>query len=494
MLNKIIIVVAAIVCVFFLINTAGNLQLSTTAAIVIFFVALAISFIRGVEALYIIVFAMLFSPEILMTTATGRTGAGGIGAVYVRLEDILLVAVGCGWLLRTAYDRRHFGIARTGVNTSIGVYIAVCVVATMLGVIGGTVNLQSGFIENLKFFEYFFLFFMILAHVRSKKIITNMIIAMIVAFFLVIIYGYTQIELSGMSRVNAPFDSEPNTFGGYIVLLMCVIFGIVLADQRIRIRVPLTLLLLFAIPPFIFTLSRASYMAFIAGGLAFMIVSKQRIIVGAIIIGLVAVSMIGIHMLPEKVEKRIMNTFKAGTEYHYQIAGIDLDSSASARIKSYLSAIKTWEKAPFFGYGVTGSHFIDSQYFRLLAQTGLIGLSAFLFMILMLMKEIWKVHGQCKDDLLKGAALGFFCGIIAVLVHAVSANSFIIIRIAEPFWLLAGLILLIPKLSDEGPGFAVASGTPALRSPGEEGPELGQPAPDGESVPETTAPVTRPPL
>jgi len=60
------------------------------------------------------------------------------------------------------------------------------------------------------------------------------------------------------------------------------------------------------------------------------------------------------------------------------------------------------------------------------------------------------VQKHCKDNFLKGATLGFFCGIIAILAHAVSANSFIIIRIAEPFWLLAGLILLIPKLTDAG--------------------------------------------
>lgn len=448
MRNKIIIAAAALIGISLIIRGAGNFQLSTLAGIVIFFAVLGVSFVRGVDALYIIIFAMLFSPEIGTPLTTGRTSGGeGVGVITLRLEDILLIAVGCGWLLRTAYQKRQFGIFRTAVNPAIGLYIAVCIIATMLGVVGGTVRLEAGIVHNLKFFEYFFLFFMILAHVREKVIINRMLIVLLFVFFLALIYGYFQIELTGGKRVSAPFENEPNTFGGYIVLLMCVAFGIVLEDKRARVGVPLIGLLLFALPPLLFTLSRASYMAFIAACLTFLVVSSHRIIVGAVIVGVTAVMLIGVPMLPAKVQQRITGTFQAEPEYHVQIAGVDLDSSASARIVSYQAAIKLWEKSPLLGHGVTGTHFIDGQYFRLLAETGIAGLAAFLFVLWRLLREAWKIYRECEDGFLKGAVLGFFCGTIAVMAHALSANSFIIIRIAEPLWLMAGLILLIPKLS-----------------------------------------------
>ncbi|MBU4212183.1 MAG: O-antigen ligase family protein, partial [Verrucomicrobia bacterium] len=392
-IGKILVAITAVLGIYFLSRTVGQVQPSTLAGIFIFFTALVISFVRGTDALYIIIFAMLFSPEIGTSMETGRTTGEGAGALSLRLEDILLIAVGCGWLLRTAYQKRHYGIMRTPVNPAIGCYIAASVIATMLGVIGGTVRLEAGIIHNLKFFEYFFLFFMILAHVREKKIVTNMFIAMLLVFFLALIYGYLQIELTGTQRVSAPFDpNEPNTFGGYIVLLMCVAFGIVLEDKRIRVCVPLIGLLLFAMPPLLFTLSRAAYMAFIAGWLAFLMVSKQRIIVGAIAIGLVAVLIIGVPMLPARVQHRITGTFRAEPEYHVKIAGIDLDASASARIASYQQAIRVWQKSPLFGHGVTGTHFIDGQYFRLLAETGIVGLAAFLFILWRVLREVWKIY------------------------------------------------------------------------------------------------------
>lgn len=465
MRNKILVVIAALLSVYFVSRAVGQVQPSVLAGIIVFFVALGISFVRGTDALYIIIFAMLFSPEIGIAVSSGRTSGEGAGALSLRLEDILLVAVGCGWLLRTTHQKLQFGIMRSAVNPAIGFYVAVCVIATMLGVVGGTVRLEAGIVHNLKFFEYFFLFFMILAHVRKKEIISKMLIALLLVFFLALIYGYTQIELTGTKRVSAPFDiDEPNTFGGYIVLLMCVVLGIVLTDSRFRVRAPLMLLFLFALPPLLFTLSRASYLAFIAGGLAFLAVSQQRLIVGAIMIGLVAGLLIGVPLLPAKVQHRIAGTFRTETEFHVKIAGIDLDSSASARIVSYQEAIQIWEKSPFLGHGVTGTHFIDSQYFRLLAETGIIGLAAFLFMLWRLLHEIWKVHRQCENNnFLRGAALGLFCGIIAVMAHAISANSFIIIRIAEPLWLLAGLILLIPKLDAAAETTAPAPGEQLLR-------------------------------
>ena len=40
-------------------------------------------------------------------------------------------------------------------------------------------------------------------------------------------------------------------------------------------------------------------------------------------------------------------------------------------------------------------------------------------------------------------------GMVAMLAHGVGANTFIIIRIMEPFWLCAGLVMILPRLTSE---------------------------------------------
>jgi hypothetical protein len=50
------------------------------------------------------------------------------------------------------------------------------------------------------------------------------------------------------------------------------------------------------------------------------------------------------------------------------------------------------------------------------------------------------------DELYKGLTLGFIAGFIGLTIHAVTANTFIIIRIMEPFWFFTGIIMMLPTL------------------------------------------------
>ncbi len=448
-ISKILVIIFSFLIAFYVAKASLQFGTTTILAAVAFFVALAVSFTRGTDSLYLIAAAILFSPEIGAGIETGRRTGEGAGGIILRMEDILLIAIGLGWLLRTAYYHRKFGIIRTPINGSIGAYMMASLIATLFGVTLGNVRIEAGIIHNLKYFEYFFFYFMILAHVRDKQTIRRLITFSFIVFACATAYGYTQIKMDGIARVCAPFDAEPNTFGAYMVLIMSVAFGIVLCDPRFRVQFWLTALILAAMPPLLFTLSRSSYMAFATAVLTFLIVSKKRILIGTALVGITGVLMLGIPMLPKPVVDRIMYTFQKGSEYHYQIAGVDLDSSTSARIDSYQRALEIWWKSPIIGHGVTGTHFIDGQYVRLLAETGIVGFAAFLIMMWRLLKEVWQIYLQCDDKYLKGAVLGFFCGAIAMLSHALSANTFIIIRIAEPFWLLAGLIVLIPRLREQ---------------------------------------------
>ncbi|MBU2498333.1 MAG: hypothetical protein KKE57_05490, partial [Proteobacteria bacterium] len=49
----------------------------------------------------------------------------------------------------------------------------------------------------------------------------------------------------------------------------------------------------------------------------------------------------------------------------------------------------------------------------------------------------------------KGISSGFLAGFIGVLFHAIGANSFIIVRIMEPFWFIAAMVIMIPEIEKE---------------------------------------------
>jgi hypothetical protein len=53
---------------------------------------------------------------------------------------------------------------------------------------------------------------------------------------------------------------------------------------------------------------------------------------------------------------------------------------------------------------------------------------------------------SASNPYLKGLSIGFFAGFIGLLFHALGANTFIIVRIMEPFWFFTGIIAVLPAL------------------------------------------------
>jgi len=53
------------------------------------------------------------------------------------------------------------------------------------------------------------------------------------------------------------------------------------------------------------------------------------------------------------------------------------------------------------------------------------------------------------EELYKGLVLGFIAGFIGLVFHAVTANTFTMIRIMEPFWFVTGIIMMLPRMKEE---------------------------------------------
>ena len=53
---------------------------------------------------------------------------------------------------------------------------------------------------------------------------------------------------------------------------------------------------------------------------------------------------------------------------------------------------------------------------------------------------------QTKNDFFRGLSLGYLAGFFAMLAHGIGANTFIIVRIMEPFWFLTAMIIMIPAI------------------------------------------------
>ncbi|MFQ5657639.1 MAG: O-antigen ligase family protein, partial [Candidatus Methylomirabilales bacterium] len=343
----------------------------------------------------------------------------------------------------------------TPLNRPIAAYSFAAILATGFGMIAGRVSTLAGSLFALKLIQYFVIYFMVVNNLRERRQFERFLLALLATAAIASLIGIFQIP-SGL-RVSAPFEGsagEPNTFGGYLVLMLAVVAGLFLTGESLSRRYIYASLAVLIFIPLLFTFSRASYLALIPLAGVFLAFSQRRLFIAS----LLACSLVlAPFLLPKAVVDRVLYTFTQPVHPgQAEIGGVRLDTSTSTRLRSWHEVlVADWPKHPVFGYGVTGYKFLDSQYFRVLVETGLVGLLAFLWLQLRLFQRARDVLRTTQDPVFKGVALGFLAGFVGLIVHSIGTNTFIIVRIMEPFWFLTAMVMMIPQLeASPAPGEA----------------------------------------
>ena len=402
-------------------------------------------FIKTEFGLYLVIFSMLLSPEV-------GSGGGAIAEgrqIIIRSEDVLLLVVALSWFAKTAVNKELGLTLKTPLNRPIMLYIAVHAIATLVGYATGTVGGMGGFFYVLKYVEYFVVYYMVVNNLTDRSQAWRLVVAAFLTAVIVSLIGAAQIP-SGQ-RVSAPFEGnegEPNTLGGYLLFMMAIAGGIALETTRIRTRIVCLGLVALMGLPFVYTLSRASFLGVPFVLAAFALLSRRRRLMGGLILVLVVASPVVVVLLPKPVVQRVLYTFEPEVgQPTVKLGRVAFDPSTSARLMSAMQALEGWAKRPILGYGVTGFGFMDAQYFRTLVETGVIGLAVFLWLVWSALRSGVASFRTLANPEERGLALGFVAGLVGLLVHGIGANTLIIVRVMEPFWFFAAVVVALPILA-----------------------------------------------
>jgi len=425
--------------------------LAVAGGVIIF----VLSFVSTQIALYILIFSMLLSPEFIVGGTEGATLGRGI---TLRVDDFLVAVIGFSWLARMAINKELGLFLKTPLNRPIAYYILVCVASTLLGALFGRLDLKTGFLFVLKYFEYVVIYFMVANYFKDRAQLKTFVWAMLLTCLIVSVVSMTQIPEGG--RISAPFEGkvgEPNTYGGYLVFMMSIATGLALMQESFRNRITAFILVILFSIPLLYTQSRSSYLAAIPAVLSFLWLSKRKQWIPPV---LLLVALLLPFMAPKVTKDRVSYTFTQGVGRPdaVTVAGVQLDTSTSARILSWEDAIKDLAQHPVLGFGVTGYRFVDAQYVRVAAETGFLGLLIFLLLLGTILRESYRVFKVSHDPFDKGLAIGFLAGFTGLLFHAIGANTFIIVRIMEPFWFIAAMVMMIPSLEKDRKGGVAEEG------------------------------------
>ena len=439
-----------ILCSFFAAYLAQiTLPIYVLAACIIFLLFVA-TFLNSEAALYILIFSMLLGPEFLIGGGAGGRAVAERGLTF-RLDDFILTIIVFSWFAKTAVNKELGLFLKTPINIPIALYIFIAAIATNWGMLMGRVNFLNGFFFVLKYIEYVFVYFMVVDNLHTQKQARRLIFCTLLVCFLVSLYGISQIPTG--QRVSAPFEGEigePNTFGGYLVFMIAVASGILLhiGEKKNYYKMALLVVLGTAFTAFVFTLSRTSYLAFIAMYLALLIFSKKRGLLIFLLFFIIISASTTPFIIPVSVKERIAFTYSQRRDpRQVQVGRVRLDTSASDRLKSWNRAMNDFGTKPILGFGVTGyRHFMDAQYPKILVETGLVGLATFFYLLHSIFKAAKQNLELTSNPLNKGIIVGFLSGFVGLVFHGFGANTFIIVRIMEPFWLVAGIVVLLPIL------------------------------------------------
>jgi O-antigen ligase len=130
-----------------------------------------------------------------------------------------------------------------------------------------------------------------------------------------------------------------------------------------------------------------------------------------------------------------------------------LDSSAAERVGVFGKALNYIKSYPLFGGGIgAAGGILDSQFARAIIETGLIGLVLFIWLLIGLFRIGIRLFRRGNEGWIKGFSIGFIIVVIGLIAHSFGNVTFYIVRIAEPFWALTGIVayLLVTAEANSG--------------------------------------------
>ena len=418
---------------------------AVTVAAAVSLLVFGATVIRVEYGLYILLVAMLLSPEI----EAGFVGTHNELGLNLRYDDVLIIVIFLGVMLKHAFEGLPLVWRPSPINAGIVAYYSVCLLSSLLALRLSVPawDRDVAFFTLLKMLEFYLIFFMVGMSITSMDEVRRQLKVFFVVSLVVIVYGI--VSIGTQPRVSAPFEAggtEPNTLGGYLMVVMVLAISLSLYAPKMAWRWGLLVIASAASIPFVMTLSRASYASMFVALVALSLMSRRAWPLGLAAFVLIAAPII----FPEAVIHRVQSTFEpSGVAVQVPLVGSEvlIDKSAYERVYVWQKVEHNLGVWPVFGGGVSWDTVLDSQFARVIIETGLVGLMVFLFLLWRLVRTSSETFRWSRDWVAKSLGLAMFVNTIALMVHSFGTISFLIVRIMEPFWFMTALVVVSRQIA-----------------------------------------------
>ena len=363
-------------------------------------------------------------------------------------------------------------LPKTELNKVLGIFIVINALSMIFSANPG-LSSRAFFGKELKFLAIYFMLVEVINNKRRLKIVLITIIASVV---LILADAGTQyfrgvdfIRGYPLNRLAASFLTA-NGFASWLIVIIPLFLGLLMAGKTIGkgLKALLLILILLLIVCLLATYARGAWLGFIIG--IFLMVGyvfkkftlKIKLLCLFAGVGLLVAFSVFPQSLLSKVKACGRINFKLSETVNTRIKSTmkTEEGSTPIRLKLWKEALRITRDYPLLGCGLNnyskvgpkyksfdwGGVYPHNSYLQMSAETGLLGLFAFLWVLFLFFKTGLRYFNQRKDFLV----LGFLSGILAFLVHAFFDTHLYSLQLVVLFWFMLGLTMAVIKLEPKG--------------------------------------------
>lgn len=370
-------------------------------------------------------------------------------------DELLFIAIVIIWITRIGIQKLN----PHGTCLLVPFLIYLCIFV-FLYLINSPERSQA--IEGVRVYLEYVLWFFVGANLLfSKSQFRWLCDVFLLIVFVVALYGIYQHNV-GVEIPNTWIDSKfetslktrvfsiigsPNILGSLLVLAMPMALVNVIQNTKYFKKLIYSLVFLVMVICLIFTYSRG---AWIASGLAIVLLGlwlNKRLILGLLL------AVVLVPMVVPTVYDRM--TYMTTSEYRQS-------SERGGRIGRWAQAVDYWRTSPAIGVGLgryggavakrynpTDSKYTDNFYLKTGTEAGLVGLLAFLMLVLVGLRLARSGLDRISDSYLKAIGMALLAGLVSVLAQNAVENVFEVPMMATYFWFFLGIVTTLTHLKED---------------------------------------------
>lgn len=378
------------------------------------------------------------------------------------------------WILKRVLGYRSetlWGLLpKTGLNKALGIFIAVNILSVVFSASQG-LSLRAFFGKELKFLA---IYFMIVEVINNKKRLKSILLTIIASVVLISIDAgvqyFTKIDFLrgnhfGETSFCASFYSATG-FAAWLIIMIPLLIGIIAVNifANKKLKIFLFILVIVQLLYLLKTYSRGAWLGFIIAAIVMVYFTKNnislriKILFLSLAVCLLATYLFLLHSLSVTAKEDIQAKFKFSQPISQRIKSIPQINQGSnlVRVMLWKESLRITRDYPFVGCGLNtysivarnyksfaeGGIYPHNSYLQMAAETGLLGLLAFLWLLFTFFKTGMRHLKQRRNTL----ALGLLSGILAFLVHAFFDTHFYSLQLVVLFWYMLGLTIAVINL------------------------------------------------